>query len=118
MIDNSITSGKQVYVVGDVHGCLTELLKLLNAENLLKKDSITLKDKVLLFMAGDTVNRGPKSCEVLDFINRNERVYAVRGNHEDNVLKSGSENKYPWIQDCPQAKDIIRTLPYTYSVTE
>lgn len=69
-------------------------------------------------MAGDTVNKGPNSCETLDFIERNERVYAVRGNHEDNVLSPGSENKYPWIKDCPQAKNIIQSFPYTYTVKE
>ncbi|CAD5118929.1 DgyrCDS7604 [Dimorphilus gyrociliatus] len=117
-IDTSVTEGKKVYVVGDVHGCLTELLNLLKKENLLKSDGLTMKQKSILFMAGDTVNRGPRSCEVLDFIERNERVFAVRGNHEDNVLESGSEDKYPWLKDCPQAKDIIEKFPYTYRVNQ
>ncbi len=49
------------YVVGDIQGCLDELLSLL------KKVSFD-KEKDQLWLAGDLVARGPKSLETLRFI--------------------------------------------------
>ena len=64
------------YVVGDVQGCFDELIKLC------KKIKFNSKKDKLIF-AGDLVNRGPKSLEVLDFCLENKKsVKAVLGNHD------------------------------------
>ena len=49
-----------VYAIGDIQGCFDELQKMLE---LVKFDP--KKDQV--WLAGDLVNRGPKSAEVLRF---------------------------------------------------
>ena len=64
------------YVIGDVQGCYDELIALTN-----KIKFNPSKDK--LIFAGDLVNRGPKSLEVLNFcINNKNSIKAVLGNHD------------------------------------
>ena len=57
-------------VIGDVHGEYDALMRLV----------AQLPDDKLCF-AGDLINRGPKSCQVLDFVIDNNHD-AVKGNHE------------------------------------
>jgi bis(5'-nucleosyl)-tetraphosphatase (symmetrical) len=64
------------YVIGDVQGCFKELLKLT------KKIQFNPKKDTLIF-AGDLVNRGPQSLEVLDFCMQNRKsIKVVLGNHD------------------------------------
>ena len=64
------------YVIGDVQGCYDELIALTNK---IKFDP----DKDKLIFAGDLVNRGTKSLEVLNFCIKNKKsIKAVLGNHD------------------------------------
>lgn len=69
-----------VYAIGDIQGCFDELCKMLD---LVKFDPS--KDQV--WLAGDLVNRGPKSAEVLRFAkkmgkkNGQSRVGKSRSSH-------------------------------------
>lgn len=65
-------------IVGDVHGCRDELDRLLDHVGLTRSDR--------LFLVGDTVARGPDPCGVLEIL-RHARGLAVRGNHEDRLLR-------------------------------
>ena len=68
------------YVIGDVQGCYDELVALCD-----KVKFDFQKDK--LIFAGDLVNRGPKSLEVLNFCIENRKsVKAVLGNHDFYLL--------------------------------
>ena len=68
------------YVIGDVQGCYDELVSLC------KKIKFNSKKDKLIF-AGDLVNRGPKSLEVLNFCIENKKaVKAVLGNHDFYLL--------------------------------
>jgi Calcineurin-like phosphoesterase len=66
-------------VVGDVHGCLDELRRLL--------DKCGFGPGVRLVLAGDLVAKGPDSQGVLQFA-REKRALAVLGNHDDHVLRA------------------------------
>lgn len=62
------------YVVGDIHGCYSLLLRLLNAVNFDKS-----KDR--LFSVGDLIDRGPESLRCLALL-QEPWFFAVQGNHE------------------------------------
>ncbi|WBS04093.1 metallophosphoesterase [Pseudoduganella sp. SL102] len=66
------------FVVGDVHGCFSELQAELDR---LKFNG----DVDRLFSVGDLVDRGPESAAVAEWLTR-PWFYAVRGNHEQMAL--------------------------------
>jgi len=66
------------YVIGDIHGCLNELLRML--------DVIAFSEGDRVYLAGDYVDRGPKSLETLRWLEgRPSNVTPVRGNHEEDM---------------------------------
>ena len=66
-------------VVGDVHGCLDELRRLLATCGFQRGDRLVL--------AGDLVAKGPDSQGVVQLA-REEGAIAVVGNHDDHVLRA------------------------------
>ncbi|RQT19122.1 serine/threonine protein phosphatase [Burkholderia contaminans] len=67
------------FVVGDVHGCFSLL-----EERLASVAYDPRYDR--LFSVGDLVDRGLESASVLDVVRR-YRIKAIRGNHEDMILR-------------------------------
>lgn len=66
-------------IVGDVHGCLEELLQLMEAADFkLGKDT--------LVSVGDLVDRGPFVKDVLDLFMGTKSI-VVRGNHDDKIRR-------------------------------
>ncbi len=64
------------WVIGDVHGMLRPLQRLLDA---VFADDAAAK----LIFAGDYVNRGPDSFKVIDLLISLTNTQFVRGNHDD-----------------------------------
>jgi serine/threonine protein phosphatase 1 len=76
-----------VYAVGDVHGCLRELLAL---ERLIFADAEDTPGKKWIVMLGDYVDRGPDSASVVAHLLEPPpdafRRFTLRGNHEQMML--------------------------------
>ncbi|ROT42573.1 Metallo-dependent phosphatase [Sodiomyces alkalinus F11] len=77
----SIHNAPRLLVIGDVHGMRHELEELLEKAEY----SPTRGDRVIL--AGDLINKGPDSTGVLELAMQINAT-AVRGNHEDRVLRA------------------------------
>jgi len=78
------TSISQAVIVGDVHGCLPELMALVEK---LRVDG--LGDRKIIFV-GDFADRGPSNAGALDYIMNlcdTGQAMAVRGNHDDKLLR-------------------------------
>lgn len=79
----------RTFAIGDIHGCLTLLNKLV--------DTICpTPDDTLIFL-GDMVDRGPDSKGVIDRImvlQENCHVIAICGNHEEMMLGSINQPEY------------------------
>ncbi|HVT62662.1 MAG TPA: metallophosphoesterase [Legionellaceae bacterium] len=79
------------FIIGDLHGHGSLFQSFIN--------TITVKDEV--WIVGDLFDRGPNPVLVFQILQAHPNVYAVRGNHEDMLLKamapdaSGAE-----IYDC------------------
>ena len=110
------------YVIGDVHGCLKQLERLLA---IIDRET---PDAQLLF-TGDIINRGPESLGVLRLIMAmGDRVQMVLGNHDLHLLgiaagirkmKAGDTVKP--IFDAPDSAELLdwfRTRPMACAVGE
>jgi len=92
-----------VYSIGDVQGCYDDLCRLLD---LIAFDPV--QDQ--LWFAGDLVNRGPQSVEVLRFIKSlGASAVAVLGNHDLHLLAvahgKSKPRKHDTFIDVLQADD-------------
>jgi serine/threonine protein phosphatase 1 len=97
------TGGRLVYAVGDIHGHATALRRLLDD---ISEDAAASRpaERPLLVFIGDYVDRGPDSRGVIELILEAEgsgdfEVAALKGNHEDALLRFLSEPAYApaWI---------------------
>lgn len=115
---------RPVFVIGDVHGCLEELTKLM--------DDVTSKEPGVVFvLVGDLVNRGPDSVGVVRKLRAMApgSVYTVRGNHDESALREANNwrmtdnytfsDKYAWLKDMNDGDlEYLRELPYTIELPE
>lgn len=76
-----------VYAVGDVHGCLTQLIEM---ERIIAEDARDLDGDAWLVTVGDHIDRGPASREVVAHVmgpaRSGLRRFALLGNHEAMLL--------------------------------
>jgi len=76
------------YVIADIHGCYKTLRYLV-------EEMISPSKSDYLFFLGDYIDRGPNSSGVIDYvidlIDNGYKVFPLRGNHEENLLKAYEE---------------------------
>lgn len=113
------TSGRD-YVVGDIHGCFSEL------ESALSQMAFN-KSTDRLFAVGDLIDRGPESDRVIEFLNE-PWFFSVRGNHEQLAIDHESmgpalwlENGGKWFFQQPYSRQIeiisrLRDLPLAIQI--
>ncbi|GAA4017770.1 metallophosphoesterase family protein [Sphingomonas swuensis] len=81
--------GWRAYVIGDVHGCLELLDRLL--EDIASDHRLRAPAKGLLVLLGDLIDRGPASAEVIERLRSLDwpdfRVIGIAGNHEEVLLR-------------------------------
>ena len=88
------------YVIGDIQGCYKEFKELLKQINFNKK-------KDTLWLAGDLVNRGPKSYDVIKYImDLDSSAITVLGNH-DFFLMASYYKLDPWPYKNNNFEDIL-----------
>jgi hypothetical protein len=110
---------KRVIIVGDVHGCDEELGILLD------RCKFAHGEDSLVFV-GDLVAKGPSSVDVVRRVMRLGAL-SVRGNHEDNLIKSlrdksskffGSKTYSFGSELTEEEVSWVNDLPYTISIPE
>jgi serine/threonine protein phosphatase 1 len=84
---NCVPTATRVYAIGDVHGCLAELDRLLLE---IEEDSAGWSGKLILVLLGDLVDRGPKSRGVIERLLNGplpgSELHVLMGNHEEAML--------------------------------
>ena len=98
-----VDSYDDVYVVGDVHGCLDALERLLSRLEFGAND--------LAIFVGDLVRKGPESKAVLDRVRESPQLRSVRGNNEQKLLDGEAE--LPELD--PSDRRYIESLPTAVS---
>lgn len=108
-----------VYAIGDVQGCYDELIKMLD-----RVQFDPAADQI--WLAGDLVNRGPKSVEVLRLAKQlGDSCISVLGNHDLHLLANAAgvvefHHHMDTIQavldapDCDELMDWLRQQPLFY----
>jgi hypothetical protein len=119
---------RNIFVIGDVHGCYEELLEL--HQKAKEENGSPFKHVILV---GDLCNKGPESAKVIRHVRVTPDWYTVRGNHDDGALaaalgdtKKREKSKYEWIKrsekDVSEValsdEDItwLSELPYTITI--
>ncbi|MBW6528582.1 serine/threonine protein phosphatase [Sphingomonas sp. RHCKR7] len=84
----SVAPGERLYAIGDVHGCLDELERLLTLID--ADDAARSPARTSLIFLGDLVDRGPDSAGVvarlLDRARERPPIRFLKGNHEEVFL--------------------------------
>lgn len=105
--------GMQTLVIGDIHGCYTELQALLD------KAGLTATDRIISI--GDCVDRGPETPAVVRFFSAHTQAQVIMGNHERKhvraarhevkLARSQQISKIQWGAAYPEALTFMSGLP-------
>ncbi len=100
-----------IYAIGDVQGCQSSLLELLERINFIPEQDV-------LWFAGDLVNRGPDSLDTLRFVKGlGKSAFTVLGNHDLHLLAvaggyatAHSEDTLSGILQAPDRDELLDWL--------
>ena len=105
-------------MIGDIHGCYTELRELL--------DLVGATEEDVIVSVGDLVDRGPDSPAVLNFFRERcarGRAIVLMGNHERKHVRqvfsySQEITRLQFGADYAAAVEWMSHLPYSYEMPE
>ena len=85
-----VPEGERVYAIGDIHGRLDLLEKLVSS---IRRDNAQrVPARVSLICIGDLIDRGPESAEIvrrcMAFSQRTDRFIVLKGNHEEMLVEA------------------------------
>jgi serine/threonine protein phosphatase 1 len=89
-----------IYAIGDVHGCLNELLSL---EKKIVEDGLAIDGPKLIVMLGDYIDRGPSSAAVIEHLltplPQDYSRLCLAGNHDQMFLDflQKPSTRSPWL---------------------
>ena len=90
-----------IFAIGDIHGCLDELISL--HKNILTHEKFNIKNDLLIYL-GDYIDRGKNSKEVINQILKLKdmkiKIINLMGNHEEfmiDFLFNKSNNIEQWL---------------------
>jgi len=119
-------NAQPTYVVGDIHGQLKKLVRLLHDAHIVDEHQVWQGQQTILWFIGDLVDRGPDSIAVLDLVMRLQKeaaeaggqVGCLLGNHELLMLgayqfgrrSTGLSSNFitKWRQNGGDRKDLAR----------
>lgn len=122
VLKDCFEDGARLFICADPHGCLALLMYMLKAHGFnFEKD--------VLVVAGDIIDRGASSEEMVDLLMQ-RWFYTVRGNHEDFLIKGRNNPFYrvlhqrnggQWFYDLPHEKQTLIAqkldqLPYAIEI--
>lgn len=125
---DAIQRSKRILVIGDVHGCITELHSLVEKATTQHNSGIPFAAIVIV---GDLCNKGPHSTAVIRHVRTQPNWFSIRGNNEDRALTyaltqweendTSIKQKYKWIAygDDPLSDEDVEwmaNLPYTITI--
>ena len=120
---------QRVYIIGDIHGQLQKLIKLLQDAHLIDASHAWCGEQATLWFMGDFVDRGPDGIAVMNLVMRLQQeaaqvggnVSSLLGNHEMLLLAAyrfgrrstglGSNFITRWKQNGGNRKDIASLTP-------
>lgn len=105
----------KTFVIGDIHGCYTELIQLIRQAG--------IKENDLILSLGDIVDRGNASPEVYHFLKERPNTVVLMGNHErkhlNGILSYAQEIvKLQFGSEYPEFLQWLQSLGYSYETAE
>lgn len=80
------------YLISDIHGDFSRF------KNLLKKINFNYENDIM-YILGDALDRGKENLALIDFIQNNDNIFMIKGNHElfAQMYLSGQLDREQWI---------------------
>lgn len=102
--DARTPEGTRLYVIGDVHGCVEQLIRVHRAIDQDRRRRPAIDWRIVHL--GDYVDRGPESRDVISFLRtrmlRDDRVLCIRGNHDQmfaDAVAGDLHRLHAWLEN-------------------
>lgn len=114
VIELNPTSFEHIYAISDVHGMFDSLVPLLRSAQIIDANNQWAAGRSLLIVIGDSIDKGPKSIEVLDLwislmsqaVVAGGQLVHLLGNHEAEFLADPQNKKAKALLIELQAKHL------------